>query len=187
MRYTAHSQMSFSRAVGWVCLCCVSLVMAASCTSDTETEPDVPSEPGAQQPSSGGPLLAEADACSQLKSAESSARAALSCSAVARECPSYIRPAGSSGCFQYSKASLDACATLFSSFSDCADFDKHPCLVSATACPSEPGGEGGASGTAGAAGGSGTPSDAGSGGIGEIAGSAGAAGDGSLSAGAGGA
>ncbi len=184
MSYTRRSQMSFSRVVAWVCLCCVSLLMAASCTSDTETEPYVPSEPGAVQPSSGGPLLAEADACTQLQSAESSARSALGCAAVARECPNYIRPAGGSGCFRYSKASLTGCAALYGTFTACTDFDAHPCLVSATACEVEAGegGAGGALGAAGAAGSSAAPDDGGSGGSAEIAGAAGAS-----AAGAGGA
>ena len=183
MSYTGRSQMSFSRAVAWVCLCCVSLLMAASCTSDTETDAYVPSEPGAVQPNSGGPLLAEADACAQLKGAESSARSKLGCAAVTRDCPSFVRPAGGSGCFQYSKASIAACASLFESFGDCADFDKHPCLISATACDVEPNGEGGAGGAVGSAGAAAAPDEGGSGGSGETAG---AAGDGTAGAGAGG-
>jgi hypothetical protein len=187
MRYTGRSQlstlpnvfafMSLSRAVSWVCLSCVGLVAAASCTSEKDTEAYVPSGRGAVQPAASGPLLAEGVACTKLKSAESSARAQLSCPAVTRECPDYIRPAGGADCFQYSQGSLDGCADLYASFTTCADFDAHPCLVSAVdkcADVSVPNGEGGAGGEPS------TLNDPGA------AGSPGSAGDGSISAGAGG-
>ncbi len=164
--------MSFSRTVAWVCLCCVSLVVAASCTSQKDTEAYVPSQPGVVQPDAAGPLLAEAAACSQLRNAESKARADLGCAAPTRACPDYIRPAGGADCFQYFEGSIDSCASLYASFTACADFDAHPCLVSAEAhCDDGPSAEGGAGGTSGSAaaageggagGAAGTPSDAGS-------------------------
>ncbi|MEO6603092.1 MAG: hypothetical protein ABIQ16_24615 [Polyangiaceae bacterium] len=176
--------MSLSRAVNWVCLSCVLLVAAASCTSQKDTEADVPSGRGAVQPAASGPLLAEGVACTKLKSAESSARAQLSCPPVTRACPDYIRPAGGADCFQYSQGSLDGCADLYASFTTCADFDAHPCLVSAAdkcdAVPA-PNSEGGAGGTGGA------PSDEAGGAPSDEAGGPGVAGDGSVSAGAGGA
>ena len=184
MRYTERSQlssvsasMSLSRAVSWVCLSCVLLAAAASCTSQKDTEAYVPSGRGAVQPEASGALLSEGVACSKLKNAESSARSALSCPAVTRACPDYIRPAGGADCFQYSQGSIDGCADLYASFTTCADFDAHPCLISAVdkcdVAP-EPTGEAGASGAGGAPG---TPGEAGA---------SGAASDSSLSAGAGG-
>ncbi|MES1175015.1 MAG: hypothetical protein ABUL62_11890 [Myxococcales bacterium] len=169
--------MSLSRVASWVCLSCAVLVAAASCTSQKDTEAYVPSGRGAVQPEASGPLLAEDVACNKLKVAESDARSALSCPAVTRACPGYIRPAGGASCFQYSQGSIDGCSDLYASFTTCSDFDAHPCLVSAVdkcdVAP-DPSGEGGAGGSGGA------PSTAGD------AGNPGAAGDGgSTSAGAG--
>ena len=172
---------SLSRAISWVCLSSVFLVAAASCTSQKDSEPFVPSGRGAVQPEASGPLLAEGAACEQLTSAESSARAQLGCPAVTRTCPDYVRPAGGADCFQFSQGSIDGCADLYASFTACADFDAHPCLLSAVdKCESspEPTGEGGAGGQ-GAQGGA--PSSAGA------AGEPGTAGDSSVNAGAGGA
>jgi hypothetical protein len=154
--------MSLSRAVSWASLCCAVLVVAASCSSQKDTEAYVPSERGAVQPDSGGPLLAEGPACDRLKSAESSARATLGCPAVTRECPAYIRPAGIADCFLYSQDSIDSCSALYDSFKDCADFDKHPCLISAVDnCTFS---DAGVPGDGGAGGAASTPSEAGTGG-----------------------
>ncbi|MET0790641.1 MAG: hypothetical protein ABW061_03910 [Polyangiaceae bacterium] len=170
--------MSLSRAVSWVCLSCAALVAAASCTSQKDTQAFVPSGRGAVQPDAGGALLSEAAACAKLKAAESSARSTLGCPSLTRECPSYIRPAGGSDCFQYSQPSIDGCATLFASFTTCADFETHPCLISATdTCTFSDGGAPGEGGAGGAGGTSNTASDAGA---------SGEAGQGALSAGAGG-
>lgn len=176
---------SLSRAVRWVCLSTVLSVSAASCTTEKDTEAYVPSGRGAVQPDAGGPLLAEDVACSKLKAAESRARTELGCPEQTRACPDYIRPAGGADCFQYSQASIDGCAALYTSFSTCADFDAHPCLLSAVdkcEVTPPPSGEGGAGGQgAGDGGASGAPS------MPAGAGQPGAAGDSAFNAGAGGA
>jgi hypothetical protein len=153
------------------CLLCVSLVaavLAASCTSTHDNADVVPAQPGAFQPDAGGALIDEATACAALTKAESKARAALSCDAVERDCPSYIRPAGGEGCFVYDQASLDGCSTLYTSFTSCDDFDRHPCVLTAES-KCDAAGEGGASGLGGASGVSGAGgASAGAGGVADV-------------------
>ena len=159
---------SLSRTVSWLCLCGVALVVAASCTSQKDTQDYVPSQRGAVQPDAGGKLVAETPACDALTGAEAKARKDLGCPALAHACPEYIRPAGGADCFQYDQASLDGCVDLFSSFISCEDFTLHPCIVSAVSkCDSA--GEVGAGGapsveTPSEAGSAGTASEAGAGG-----------------------
>lgn len=125
------------------------LATALSCSSQKDSQAYVPSAPGAVQPDGGGRLVAEATACGQLKTAESSARQALGCEAVTRACPQSIRPAGGASCFQYDQLSIDACVTRYASFESCDDFVLHPCLISALSdCGAAA--EGGAGGAAGA-------------------------------------
>ena len=130
----------------------LALAVVISCSKAKDTQDFVPSQRGAVQPDAGGPQVSEADACTQLKKAESSARAALSCDPVTRECPDYIRPAGGADCFEYSQASITGCQKLYESFTSCSDFDAHLCLIAAVSnCDAPPDdGEAGAGGAAGA-------------------------------------
>jgi hypothetical protein len=160
------------RAVSWLSLCGVALVVAASCSKQKDTQDYVPSQRGAIQPDAGGALVDEATACQTLTTAEANARKDLSCPAVARTCPDYIRPAGGADCFQYEQVSLDGCVDLFGSFTTCEDFARHPCLISAVSKCDSAGGEAGAGGSGGApstepsdAGSAGTASEAGAGGV----------------------
>jgi uncharacterized membrane protein YgcG len=171
-------------------LSCPALVLASagalSCSSVKDTEATVPSQRGAVQPDGGGALVTEADACDKLTKAEKQARAALSCPAVTRECPGYIRPAGNDACYLYDQASIDGCTTLFRQFTSCEDFALHPCLISASSlCDTGEGGAGGAPSSPGEGGNAGSAGESGGGGsAGSPVGSGGAAG---TAAGAGGA
>ena len=152
--------MNQARLLRSLCLSCpallIALAVAVSCSNQNDSEPFVPSQRGAVQPDAGGPLLIESEACLRLKGAEISARAALSCPTQSRVCPGYIRPAGGNECFQYSEASINACATLYDTFTTCEEFTLHPCLVSAVPmCDTPVGGEGGAGGAPSALGGAG--------------------------------
>ena len=111
---------------------------------------------------------------------------ALSCPAVTRECPGYIRPAGNDACYLYDQASIDGCTSLFRQFTSCEDFALHPCLITASSlCDTGEGGAGGAPSSPGEAGNAGSAGESGSGGsAGSHLGSGGAAG---TAAGAGGA
>jgi hypothetical protein len=129
--------------LAWVAL--VALSLGAACTKSKDTEDYVPSERGARQPGAGGAFISEARACAELQAAEADARAALGCSAVRRDCPAFIRPAGGEACFEYSQASVKGCADLYDSFNSCEDFALHPCLISA-ASNCDGGGEGGSAG-----------------------------------------
>jgi hypothetical protein len=125
----------------------LALVVAVSCSNPKDTEPFEPSQRGAVAPDGGGPLLGEAAACQRLKDAESSARQALGCDALARTCPESIRPAGGEACFEYDQASIEGCATLFASFTSCQEFSQHPCVIRAVSMCDV-----GSQGTAGSAG-----------------------------------
>jgi hypothetical protein len=157
-----------------LCLALLGLAAAASCTSAKDTEDYVPSQPGAVQPAptKNGNVEDEATACSALTKAESSARSMLGCEAAKRTCPDYIRPAGGAECFVYDQGSVVECAKDFSMFTDCADFDSHPCLVIAIAgsqCSTNTG-EGGMGGV------SGGSAEGGGGGMVDASNSAGAGG-----------
>ena len=128
----------------------LALAAAASCTTAKDTEAYVPSQPGVVQPEPNGKFVTEDSACSQLTKAETKARSGLSCEAAKHACPDYIRPASGEGCFEYDQGSIDGCAKVFGTFTSCADFDAHPCLVTAKSSCSDDlaeGGSGGASGS----------------------------------------
>ena len=163
-------------------LALVAWVLASACTKSKDTYDPEPPERGAVQPDGGGARLSEPSACNQLKAAESAARSALNCAPVSRACPAFIRPAGGEGCFEYSEASVKACAALYGSFTRCEDFTTHPCLLSAVSeCDGEPAegaagaGPVGSAGSAGEGDGAGVPGSAGEGGA---AGASGAGGEG---------
>jgi hypothetical protein len=160
------------RAARAVCLAVLGLAAAASCTSAKDTEGYVPSQPGAVQPDAtkNGKTEDEATACSALTKAESSARSMLGCDAAKRTCPDYIRPAGGADCFVYDQGSVTECVQQLGMFTDCADFDLHPCLVIAKSQCSSESGEGGAGGIGGA------PGEGGSSGTTDVSSPAGAGG-----------
>ncbi len=139
------------RTARTLCLVSLALVAAASCTTAQDTESYVPSQPGAVQPDTNGKLIDEAMACSQLTAAESSARSMLGCDAAKHTCPDYIRPVGGADCLnKYDEGSVTACAKAFGAFTDCADFDLHPCIVTAKSeCTTGDTGEGGTGGMGG--------------------------------------
>jgi hypothetical protein len=144
--------MNYARLSSLLCATLLTTVLAASCTSTHDTADVVPSPPGAFQPDAGGALVDEDTACAALTSSESKARAALGCDAVKHVCPSYVRPAGGEGCFVYDQASLDGCEALYDSFTDCADFDQRPCLLTAESkCGVDSGSPPGAGGAGGQA------------------------------------
>jgi hypothetical protein len=146
-------------------------VAAASCTSAKDTEDYVPSQPGAVQPKTNGQPIDEATACAELSKAESSARSTLGCDAAKHTCPDYIRPAGGADCFVYDQGSVTECAKTFGAFTDCSDFDLHPCIVTASSqCTAGDAGEGGMGGMGGA------PAEGGAAGMVVVSSSAGAAG-----------
>jgi hypothetical protein len=159
------------RAARAVCLAMLALAAASSCTSAEDTESYVPSQPGAVQPDSNGKPIDEAMACSDLTQAESSARSMLGCDAAKHTCPDYIRPVGGADCFKYDEGSVTACAKTFGTFTDCADFDLHPCIVTAISqCGGADAGEAGAGGMGGA------PAEGGAGGFVDVSSQAGAGG-----------
>jgi hypothetical protein len=148
--------MNYARLSSLLCVSLVVAVLAASCTSTHDTADVVPPLRGAFQSDAGGKLIDEATACAELTQAESSARAALGCDALKRDCPAYIRPAGGAGCFLYDEASVAGCVDHFNSFGSCDAFDARPCLVTAVShCDAGDSGAGGA-GAGGAGGQSGT-------------------------------
>jgi len=103
------------------------LPLYASCTPSEDTEPYVPSSEGAVQPGGDGAVLPEAEACQRIAAAEDEARDRLGCDAPERAaCPSYIRPAGGSGCYEYRKASVEGCEAAYADAESCAFA---PCIV----------------------------------------------------------
>ncbi len=159
------------RAARAVCLAVLALAAAASCTSAKDTEGYVPSQPGAVQPKTNGQLIDEATACADLSKAETSARSMLSCPASKHTCPDYIRPVGGADCFKYDEGSVSECAKLFGTFTDCDDFDEHPCIVTVQSpCTTDDSGEGGTGGMGGA------PAEGGSAGLVDVSSFAGAGG-----------
>jgi hypothetical protein len=111
-----------------LCLAVGALVFA-SCTTDEDTEPHVPSVPGATQPEGSGALLSEADACERARSAALDAYDRLGCDETFAECPAFLRPGGGSGCYEYREGSIEACEQAYEEASSCRNLG--PCLVTA--------------------------------------------------------
>ncbi len=110
------------------------LVLAAGCVQDPKIEDEVPPLVGITQPKSDGGATTSLDAaCGTLLSAVTAARTRLGCSASAVSCPGYLRVAGSSSCGEVESATVAACVSAISSYSACADFDTHPCVVTVEA------------------------------------------------------
>ena len=144
-------------------MCGLALALVLSCSTAKDNQGYVPSQRGAVQPDAGGAQIGEASACAELEKAQANARADLGCGALKLACPSIIRPAGNSGCFTYSQASVDGCKDFYQSFNGCEDFALHPCLITATAvsdCGVSVSGEGGAGGDPGVPVDSGTAGEA---------------------------
>jgi hypothetical protein len=106
------------------------VLLFASCTTDEDTEPHVPSTPGATQPEGGGALLSEADACERARSAAFDAYGRLNCDEPTfPECPAFLRPGGGSGCYEYREGSIEACEQAYEDAASCRTLG--PCLVTA--------------------------------------------------------
>lgn len=141
----------------------VSALLFASCATDEDTEPHVPSMSGATQPEGGGALLSEADACDRVRSAALDAYERLGCEEPKfPECPAFLRPGGGSGCHEYQEGSIEACEQVYEEASSCRALA--PCFATAEqnldldtceqVTPPDPG-TGGAGGTGPASGGAG--------------------------------
>jgi hypothetical protein len=105
-------------------------LLFASCTTDEDTEPHVPSMPGATQPEGDGALLSEADACDRARSAAFDAYDRLGCDEPTfPECPAFLRPGGGSGCYEYREGSVEACEQAYQDATSCRTLG--PCLVTA--------------------------------------------------------
>lgn len=145
-------QLNHARLLRGLCLGLFAVAAAVACTSVKDDATPVTSDYGAVQPDTNGKFVTEDSACAQLTSAETKARSQLSCDAAKRGCPEYIRPAGGEGCFEYDQGSVAGCAKLYAAFTSCADFDAHPCLLSAKSSCTDSDGEGGSGGAPSASG-----------------------------------
>lgn len=130
-----------------------------SCTQTEDVEDFIPSEQGATQPQSDGDAISEDAACERLVAAEDDARDQLGCSKADRECPDYVRPAGSDPCLAFSEQSVEECEDIIANYGSCDDFERHPCVITAMSgsraddCPdlfTSAGGAAGAGGEGGA-------------------------------------
>jgi hypothetical protein len=102
----------------------------ASCTSSEDTEPYVPAVSGATQPEADGELIGEEEACDRLKSAAEEAYERLGCPEPSfAGCPAFVRPAGGSGCYEYSEGSVEACEAAYEAADSCRSLS--PCLATA--------------------------------------------------------
>jgi hypothetical protein len=150
------------------------LPLYASCTSSEDTEPFIPAVEGAKQPAGSGPLLSEDEACDRVRAAARAAYDRLRCQAPSfPDCPSYLRPGGASGCFEYYESSVSACETTYADARSCSLLA--PCIVAAErhdelatcelpetgAAGQGAGGAGGLAGAGGVGGGSGEEAPAG--------------------------
>jgi len=106
------------------------LPLFASCTASEDTEPFVPAAEGAKQPAGEGDLVSEEEACARLSKAASAAYDRLGCDAPSfPKCPSFLRPGGANGCFEYYEDSVSACVELYEDAPTCHELS--PCLVTA--------------------------------------------------------
>lgn len=147
-------------------------LLYASCTGSEDTEPYVPAVSGATQPEADGDLIGEEEACDRLKSAAEDAYDRLGCPEPSFEgCPAFVRPAGGSGCYEYSAGGVEACEEAYGAADSCRSLS--PCLATAVPNAELPTCEGLVVPGAGGAGGAGA--GAGGGGA-ELAGAGGMAG-----------
>jgi hypothetical protein len=116
----------------WGRACLVSAVLGlplfAGCTSSEDTEPFVPAVEGATQPKGEGALISEEDACERLLEAARAAYKRLGCDAPKYpECPGFLRPGGSSGCYTYYEDSVATCEQAYEDATSCRGLS--PCLA----------------------------------------------------------
>jgi hypothetical protein len=105
------------------------LPLAASCTKSEDTEPYVPAQQGATQPSASGALISEADACDRLRQAYEGTYDDLGCDLPEPpDCPGFIRPGAGSGCYEYYEDSVAACEKAYEDTQSCSSLV--PCVVS---------------------------------------------------------
>jgi hypothetical protein len=103
---------------------------AAACAKDPKVEDETPPGTGIQQPGpSGSESLSLDEACSQIVEAENEARDRLNCEGAAAECPGHLRVAGALPCDEINRASVEACVDAIGEYGACADFSRHPCIV----------------------------------------------------------
>lgn len=106
------------------------LVLVPSCTKSEDTEPYIPASEGAKQPSGGGALLSEEEACGRLRDAAVAAEKRLRCdNPDPAECPGFLRPGGGSGCYEYSQGSITACEKSYEAATTCRALV--PCIATA--------------------------------------------------------
>jgi hypothetical protein len=150
-------------------------LLYASCTGSEDTEPYVPAVSGATQPEAGGDMIGEEEACDRLKSAAEDAYERLGCPEPDfEECPAFVRPAGGSGCYEYSEGSIEACEDIYENADSCRNLS--PCLATAVPNAELPTCEQLVVPGAGGAGGEGGGGGSGGGGGAELAGAGGVAG-----------
>lgn len=105
-------------------------LLYASCTTAEDTEPYVPAVSGATQPDPDDDLIDEDEACDRLRSAAEDAYDRLRCPEPAfPDCPSFLRPGGGSGCYEYSAGSVEACEEAYEEASSCRTLA--PCVATA--------------------------------------------------------
>jgi hypothetical protein len=105
-------------------------LLYASCAGSEDTEPYVPAVNGATQPEADGDLIGEDEACDRLKSAAEDAYERLGCPEPSFEaCPAFVRPAGGSGCYEYSAGSVEACEDAYDAADSCRSLS--PCVATA--------------------------------------------------------
>jgi hypothetical protein len=122
-------------SISWVRWGRSSLVLAlcglplyASCTKSEDTEPFIPADEGGIQPGGGGDLLTEEDVCSRLLDALEGAYDRLGCDAPKLpSCPDFVRPAGGSGCYEYTEGSVAACEKGYGDATSCRKLS--PCFI----------------------------------------------------------
>jgi len=106
-------------------------VAMLACSSSSETKDTVPARSGFEMPEAGAAKMSEVDACASLSEALSSTAGRLGCSAPPVVCPSYVRPAGGEGCFEYSASSVEECKKIIQRYTRCSEFTTHRCIVTA--------------------------------------------------------
>src|SRR5687767_7681161 len=120
-------------------ICALGLFAASTgCGSSTDTKDTVPARPAFEMPDGGGAKISESEACSLLSQALSGSAQRLMCTAPAVSCPSYVRPAGGEGCFEYDEASVTACVRFIAQdYTRCSDFAARRCIVTAISVPGQ--------------------------------------------------
>ncbi len=143
--------------------------LAFACEAEEDSEPLVPSKPGAVQPDAGGDAISETKACDRLAKKRQEVWDDFECEGEELGCPELLRPFGSDPCerYSYDEDSVDACVEQIGDYTSCEDFSRMPCVVTAIVrAGADCEGEGGSPGSAGSGGGGGSAGQAGGGGAG---------------------